>query len=394
MVTEQLHEGWWEHDDTSQPVAPAHGFVGASGRPDMTPVPVPELVFDVPGGRIVPPAGSARGDAAWRDDVDTSFAHGTGPAPTTVVRPLRTQRPPIPVPELVVESVTPWPAPLTGGGTARSASGWWFAADGRWHPPVAAGAAAGTASGATSTGGGRRGRRIATVTAALAAVAAVSVLASVGFHTSVGPSRPTTHRAAGTGAPPSTAPTTVPTTSLPPGAPAAAVPATTVPPGTSTAPTSVPGPTATTPVTDPPAPAPAPPPPAPQSSSGVVYQYESGTTPTSVAALAADPAATAGKGVAFTGVITQFAVDSTGGATAMYVSDPGAPTPVVLVQISVYDDPTQLNIGDTVVIWGDAAGDVDFENTVGEPTDVSEVEEVYLSDRTSGYQDTADPDPG
>ncbi|HEY5108667.1 MAG TPA: hypothetical protein VII96_03560 [Acidimicrobiales bacterium] len=133
--------------------------------------------------------------------------------------------------------------------------------------------------------------------------------------------------------------------------------------------------------------------PQPQATSGVVYQYESATTATTVAQLAANPAAYAGRSVAFTAVIAAFVLDSSGGAMAMYVSEPATPTTVVLVQLSQSDDVTRINTGDTVVIWGDATGRVNYANTIGQPADVTNVNQVYLSDRTSGYQDTGDLAP-
>jgi len=77
----------------------------------------------------------------------------------------------------------------------------------------------------------------------------------------------------------------------------------------------------------------------------------------------------------------------------MYVRESGAVAPVVLVQLSPYDEVTQITTGDSVVIWGDATGRVTYGNSVGQPTVVTNVDQVYLSDRTSGYQDTGDPAP-
>jgi hypothetical protein len=127
--------------------------------------------------------------------------------------------------------------------------------------------------------------------------------------------------------------------------------------------------------------------PTPQVGSGPVFDYERATTPTTVADLAADPGSFADRNVAFTGVIKTFVVDGSGGALAMYVSEPTSPSTVVLIQLSEYDDVTRIDTGDTVVIWGGATGRVDYANTLGQPTFVTNVDEMYLTDRTSGYQD-------
>ncbi len=346
-----------------------------------TPVPVPELDLGTPVRGAIRPLGPASVEPAWWVVFDPS--RFPQPEAAAAHGPTRTTARPLPIPEFTPRSVSPWPAPRLPSGGIPSSTGWWFGVDGRWHPPEARQPPTADDRGMRSVG---RHRALRTVgVAAVAAVAVAGGLMVVGLRSGPGPG--------GSAASRRTTPTTVPaTTPAPPPRPSA-VSTTTVPAGTaSPAPTA--GPT-TVPATAPPtAPAPtAAPAPAPQASSGVVYQYESGTVPTTVGSLAADPAATAGRSVVFTGVIARFALDSSGGATAMYVSDPGAPSSVVLVQISVYDDVTQLNTGDTVVVWGDASGRVEYDDSVGEPTELTQVDEVYLADRTSGYEDTGDPSP-
>lgn len=226
---------------------------------------------------------------------------------------------------------------------------------------------------------------------AAVAVVVSGALAVTGLRSAVGSTTPVSAPPS-TGAP-SPPPRSSPSTTVPSGGPSG---------GPSSGPSASPSasPTATTPVTTAPAPNPssvpvtAPvSPPAPQLPSGVVFQYESAATATTVSQLASDPAAFAGKSVSLTGVITNFVVNESGGATAMYVGEPGNPSTVVYVQFSQYDDVTHLDTGDTVTVWGDATGGIAVPNTLGEPVNVTNVYQVYLSDITSGYQDTNDPSP-
>lgn len=293
---------------------------------------------------------------------------------------------PLAVPELDRLSPAPWPAPVLPGAGATDPSGWWLADDGRWYPPDlgsplrrAPGAGVGT------TRPHRSLRVVGAVVGALAVVAGGAVVGAAlrpaGVHSTVptAPTAPTGGRSAAT---PPTSPATRPSTSVPATAgPVAGAPTpTTSPPAAATTPTAAPG---AEPVTAP----------TPQATSGVVYQYESATTPATVAQLVAAPATYAGHSVAFTGVIVAFALDDSGGADAMYVSEPGSPSTVALVQLSPYDEVTQITTGDTVTVWGDVTGQVNYANSVGQPTEVTNVNQVYLADRTTGYQDTGDPSP-
>jgi len=375
LATEQLNEGWWGHYDEFQLVQSGDGSNAAAAlRVTPGPVPVPELVRDVEVPSTVahgPVAGSPVTPAWWAVFDQPRFPQPasrgtTGGAPRPSARPLA-------VPELPLVPVTPWPPPVLAGDT-RSI-GWWMASDGRWYAP-------GTeATARTRMARGSTGGRPRKVLGALAAVAVVLAVVSVGSLVATGHrsrSGNVTPKTAGVAGGSGTAPSTAHSAAPPTTRPQAATPTT-----GATTPTTIKPTTTTAPVTSP----------QPQATSGVVYQYESATTATTVAQLAANPAAYAGRSVAFTAVIAAFVLDSSGGAMAMYVSEPATPTTVVLVQLSQSDDVTRINTGDTVVIWGDATGRVNYANTIGQPADVTNVNQVYLSDRTSGYQDTGDLAP-
>ena len=321
----------------------------------MTPGPiaVPELDHTVDG--VVEPA-----TPGWW----TVFEGPRFPQPGTTRTPFEApQSSPRPrfVPEAPVEPLVAWPSPVL--------------ADAAAHVRDSRPSAAGT----TPTGG-----RAIYVAAVVIVVLSVGVLAAALHRPASAPHAPTSAPAAG-GA-----------TSHPSASPSASTPTTHAASSATTGPGSVSPATGTTPPTTP-APRPTGAPgaavvaaPPPQVGSGPVFDYERATTPTTVGDLATDPGSYADRTVAFSGVIKTFVLDSSGGALAMYVSEPTDPSTVVLIQLSEYDDVTRIDTGDTVVIWGNATGRVDYANTLGQPPEVTNVDEAYLTDSTSGYQDMGD----
>lgn len=147
--------------------------------------------------------------------------------------------------------------------------------------------------------------------------------------------------------------------------------------------------TAAAPTTAPPATSP----PTTQSQAQIVQGYQNSTTSVTASQLANDPSTYKGQGVTFTGTIDTFLQDSSGNTTAMNVADPNDPTSVIYVQLSNTADVTQMNKGDTVVIWGDALGSVSGKNAYGGTINQSAVNEVYLTDQTTNYSDTSNSSP-
>jgi hypothetical protein len=397
LVTELTEGGWGRHDEFQRSATgEVHAAPAGPGLMPPGPLPVPELDLadrppraDVRPSAGCPSAGASDGttEPPWWAVFDTRRfpqpAIVTGRAGTRVgTGGMR----PVAVPEMAPVPAVPWPAPVLPGDDAVDPVGWWLASDGRWYPPDDGSPFRGRPAADPSRRPHRALRTAGVVAAACAVVVGGAVVGLALRPTSV--DRPGSAASAGGAAvPASTAPgrRVADPTTTPSGAATPAVgPSRGATAGTG-APASAPA-AATTPTTAPPAPA-------PQAPSGVVFQYESATTPTTVAQLAASPGAFASHSVAFTGTIVAFAVNDSGGAEAMYVSEPGAPSTVVLVQLSPYDDVTQITTGDTVTIWGDATGQVDYANTVGQPSVLTNVNQVYLADRTSGYQDTGDPSP-
>jgi ribose 5-phosphate isomerase RpiB len=106
-----------------------------------------------------------------------------------------------------------------------------------------------------------------------------------------------------------------------------------------------------------------------------------------------DPAIYYPGAVTFTATIDDFLQNSSGETAAMNVTDPNDPTSVLYVQLSLWADVTQMNKGDTVVIWGTGEGTVSGKNGFGGSIQEAAVQENYLTDTTTGYQDDSDPSP-
>jgi hypothetical protein len=52
-----------------------------------------------------------------------------------------------------------------------------------------------------------------------------------------------------------------------------------------------------------------------------------------------------------------------------------------------------MNTGDSITIWGDAEGSQSGKKAFGASINEAAVIEDYLTDSTSGYSDTGDPNP-
>ena len=125
----------------------------------------------------------------------------------------------------------------------------------------------------------------------------------------------------------------------------------------------------------------------------IVANYEGSCTAVAISQLVNSPSTYDGTSVTFQATIVNFLQDSSGNTTAMNVSDPNDITSVLYVQLSLYADVTQMNKGDTITIWGDAAGTISAKNAYGGTINESAAVEVYLTDTTTGYADTLDPNP-
>lgn len=155
-----------------------------------------------------------------------------------------------------------------------------------------------------------------------------------------------------------------------------------------------PVPTPTPPPTPIPTPIPTPTPaPTPTPLSATINDFKLECSPVTVSQIVNDPAIYYPGAVTFTATIDDFLQNSSGETAAMNVTDPNDPTSVLYVQLSLWADVTQMNKGDTVVIWGTGEGTVSGKNGFGGSIQEAAVQENYLTDTTTGYQDDSDPSP-
>lgn len=124
----------------------------------------------------------------------------------------------------------------------------------------------------------------------------------------------------------------------------------------------------------------------------VIANYKQRCESLSVSQIANDPAVYQGSDVTFQGTIVKFVQDSSGNATGIDVSDPNNPLSIIYVEL-VLADPTQLNDGDTVTVWGKDTGVISGTNAFGATVTNASVEEMYLTDSTDGYVDAQAPYP-
>jgi hypothetical protein len=115
--------------------------------------------------------------------------------------------------------------------------------------------------------------------------------------------------------------------------------------------------------------------------------YKSSAQQVTISQLVNNPLNYDGSAVTFTGTVVNFLQDSSGATTAMNVNDPNDITSIVYVQFSPTADPTQMNKNDSVQIWGDGIGTTQGPNAFGATVNVSSVQERYLTDTSTNYND-------
>ena len=120
--------------------------------------------------------------------------------------------------------------------------------------------------------------------------------------------------------------------------------------------------------------------------------YKASAQPVTVSQLVNDPSYYNGDVVEVGGTIVSFVHDSSGDPVGMNLSGTDAVADLY-VQLSSTADVTQMNTGDTVTIWGDGAGTTSGTNAFGATLNFATIDEVYLTDATSGYTDNSSPNP-
>jgi hypothetical protein len=115
--------------------------------------------------------------------------------------------------------------------------------------------------------------------------------------------------------------------------------------------------------------------------------YAAFSKPVTVTKLVNDPSLYDGVAVNLSAEIVNFLQDDADQTTAMNVSDPDDPTSIMYIQLSGSADVSKMNKTDLLTIWGKGAGSARGKNAFGATINESVVNEAYLTDRTTGYQD-------
>lgn len=113
--------------------------------------------------------------------------------------------------------------------------------------------------------------------------------------------------------------------------------------------------------------------------------YKASTTDTTIAALDKDGNNDQNKDVHFTCNILNFVKDSNGNTAGANVDDPNS-SGVVQIAFPANTDLSQLNIGDTLEVWGTDDGTQTGQNAFGATIQEVVVSANYMTDKTTNYQ--------
>jgi hypothetical protein len=113
--------------------------------------------------------------------------------------------------------------------------------------------------------------------------------------------------------------------------------------------------------------------------------YKASTTDTTVATMDKDGNADARKDVHFTATILNFVKDDSGNTAGANVDDPNT-TGVVQNAFPSGTDLSQLNVGDSLEVWGTDGGTASGQNAFGATIQEVVIAANYITDKTTGYQ--------
>ena len=125
----------------------------------------------------------------------------------------------------------------------------------------------------------------------------------------------------------------------------------------------------------------------------VAAAYEASCQHVTVSQMQKQPATYKGSPLTFSAVIVNFLQDSSGNTGAMNVADPTDGSSIAYVQLSSSAQVAHMNKGDKITVWGHGGGALSGQNAYGGTINEAAVDEVYLGDATSGYQDNSNPSP-
>lgn len=89
----------------------------------------------------------------------------------------------------------------------------------------------------------------------------------------------------------------------------------------------------------------------------------------------------------FQAVVVNFVPDSNGNNAAANVADPNDYSTVVLIKFSTLLSVQKINKGDSITVWGQGDGSLTGTNAFGATIHEGAVQELYLHDSTTGYND-------
>lgn len=122
-------------------------------------------------------------------------------------------------------------------------------------------------------------------------------------------------------------------------------------------------------------------------------EYKAITRGVQISDIASAPNTYLGVSVNFTGVVTGFYHDSTGEVAGIDVMDPHNASAIIQVNYTPYVTADKIKVGDSVTIWGQGTGSIFSVKGAGTTAAEGAVNEIYLHDATSGYDDNGVTDP-
>jgi hypothetical protein len=112
--------------------------------------------------------------------------------------------------------------------------------------------------------------------------------------------------------------------------------------------------------------------------------YKQSTTFTTVADIDKNGSDEAGKNINFNATIVNFVKDDSGKTAGANVTDGNGTT--IQIAFAPTTDITQLNAGDMIEVWGVSQGVSSGQNAFGATIQEAVVFEMFITDKTNGYQ--------
>lgn len=122
-------------------------------------------------------------------------------------------------------------------------------------------------------------------------------------------------------------------------------------------------------------------------------QYKASAKSVTITDIAANPNSYLGASVTFKGQVVGLLKNSTGAIAGVDLADPNNQSAIIQVNYTPFVTPASVKVGDTLTIWGQGTGSFISINGLGSSFSEGAVNEIYLHDATSGYEDNGVTDP-